>query len=35
MGTDEAFDRLRGREEFQQLLKQLQARSPARGPARK
>jgi hypothetical protein len=34
-GTDEAFDSLRGREEFQQLVKQLEARAPARSPGRK
>jgi serine/threonine protein kinase len=33
--TDEAFDSLRGREEFQQLLKQLEAKMPARNPGRK
>ena len=34
-GADEAFDSLRGREEFQQLVKQLEARAPARSPGRK
>ena len=33
--ADEAFDSLRGREEFQQLEKQLEARTPARSPGRK
>jgi hypothetical protein len=34
-GADEAFESLRGREEFQQLVKQLEARAPARSPGRK